>query len=227
MVVFITILYYKYKEVKKMRFKGKSAIVTGGSSGICKACVKKLCEEGCRVVYSGISERGIKTFEDFKALGFNILFVKGDMGEENFRKKLVKIAADKYGAIDYLVNNAFSFISKGLNSDLADWHTMMDRGPISYAMMAKYTSEYMINEGCSIINMSSISAHIAQRDRWTYNSAKGAVNQLTKCMAMDFSEKRIRVNTVSPGFVYTALYEETIPKEELKKMIPVMETIIF
>ena len=57
--------------------------------------------------------------------------------------------------------------------------------------------------GGSIVNLSSISAHIAQPSRWTYNAAKGAVNQLTRCMALDLSPDNIRVNTVSPGWIWT------------------------
>jgi len=204
-----------------MRFKGKSAIVTGGSSGIGKACVKRLCEEGCSIVFSGISDRGQKTAKEFTKLGYDILFIKGDMGNDEFRKKLVITAADKFGNIDYLINNAFSFIARGLDADLEDWHTIMNRGPIAYAMMVKYVTKYMKNKGCAIINMSSVSAHIAQRGRWTYNAAKGAVNQLTRCMAMDLADRGIRVNTVSPGFIYTALYNETVSPEVLKKMLPI------
>ena len=57
--------------------------------------------------------------------------------------------------------------------------------------------------GGAIVNLSSISAHIAQPNRWTYNAAKGAVNQLTRCMAMDLAPYNIRVNTVSPGWIWT------------------------
>ena len=57
--------------------------------------------------------------------------------------------------------------------------------------------------GGAIVNLSSISAHIAQPNRWTYNAAKGAVNQLTRCMALDLAPYNIRVNTVSPGWIWT------------------------
>lgn len=200
-----------------MRFKGKTAIVTGGSSGIGKACVKRLCAEGCRVVFSGISMRGEIAQREFSDMGYDVLFVQGDMGQDAFRNELVEIAAGRFNTIDFLVNNAFSFLTRGLDANAGDWDTIMQRGPIAYAMMATYSNKYMKNTGCSIVNMSSVSGHIAQRNRWTYNAAKGAVNQLTKCMAMDMAEYGIRVNTVSPAYIYTPLYEETMSLEDIEK----------
>ena len=206
-----------------MKFKGGKAIVTGGSSGIGKACVEGLCKEGCSVVYSGISDRGKRTYKEFKKRGYDIHFLKGDMGDEDFRIELVNAAVNKFGSIDFLINNAFSFIARGLDADLEDWHLMMNRGPVAYAMMVKHCYKYMKNKGCAIINISSVAGHVAQRNRWTYSSAKGAVNQLTKCMALDLADKGIRVNTVSPGFIYTPLYDESMTPEDLKKNMPIME----
>jgi len=75
---------------------------------------------------------------------------------------------------------------------------------IGYATMAACVTPLMRAQGGgSIVNLSSISAHIAQPNRWTYNAAKGAVNQLTRCMALDLSADNIRVNTVSPGWIWT------------------------
>lgn len=80
---------------------------------------------------------------------------------------------------------------------------MLNVGPIGYATMAQLCAPYFRRAGAgSIVNMSSVSAHIAQPVRWTYNAAKGAVAQLTRCMAMDLAPE-IRVNTVSPGWIWT------------------------
>lgn len=204
----------------EMRFKGKSAIVTGGSRGIGKACVKRLCEEGCRVVFSGLHNRGEQTAGELGDLGCDVLFVQGDMGDDGFRRELVEIAAQRSRTIDYLVNSAFSFISKAVDAEVGDWETMMASGPVAYAMMGRYACKYMTNPGSAIVNISSISAHIAQRNRWTYNTAKGAVNQLTRCMAMDLADFGIRVNTVSPGFIHTPLWEDSHTSEQIEKMEP-------
>ena len=185
------------------RFEGKTAIVTGGSSGIGCACVERLCQEGCRVVFSGISDIGETTQKEMKGAGYDVLFLRGDMAEEAFCKEIVSAAMERYGQLNCLVNNAFSFTAKGLDATRADWHRVMNVGPIGYATMAQLAAPHLKKrKGASIVNMSSISAYIAQPNRWTYNAAKGAVVQLTRCMAMDLAPD-IRVNTVSPGWIWT------------------------
>lgn len=182
---------------------GKAAIVTGGSSGIGRACVERLCEEGCSVTFSGISEIGETTVQELADRGFEVQFLRGDMGDEAFCRELVVAAARAWGRLDYLVNNAFSFTAKGLDATRADWERVMTVGPLAYAAMGQAIYPYMQEQGAgAIVNMSSISAHIAQPDRWTYNAAKGAVDQLTRCMAMDMAPT-VRVNTVSPGWIWT------------------------
>lgn len=185
------------------RFIGKAAIVTGGSSGIGKACVERLCQEGASVTFTGISENGEKTQKEFVGKGYATAFVRGDMAQDAFCRKVVLSAVESWGRIDYLINNAFSFIAKGMDAERDDWERMFNVGPIGYASMVKYCTPHMKKQKKgAVINMSSISAHIAQPNRWTYNAAKGAVVQLTRCMAMDLAPE-IRVNTVSPAWIWT------------------------
>jgi NAD(P)-dependent dehydrogenase (short-subunit alcohol dehydrogenase family) len=185
------------------RFEGKTAIVTGGASGIGKACVERICMEGGSVLFSGISDAGKKTDQEFSERGFDIDFIQGDMSEEKFCRRIVDTAIDKWGHIDCLVNNAFSFIAKGMDAEREDWDRIFNVGPVGYATMVQLCAPHMKKRGKgSVVNMSSISAHIAQPNRWTYNAAKGAVVQLTRCMAMDLAPD-IRVNTLSPGWIWT------------------------
>jgi NAD(P)-dependent dehydrogenase (short-subunit alcohol dehydrogenase family) len=186
------------------RFTGKSAVVTGGSAGIGRAIVERLCAEGCRVTYSGLSDDGAASEGEFRSKGYAVQLVLGDMAEEGFCQRLVDGAATKWGGIDYLVNNAFSFTAKGVDAARADWDRSLHVGPVAYATMGQLVLPHMKKQGGgAIVNLSSISAHIAQPNRWTYNVAKGAVNQLTRCMALDFSPFNIRVNTLSPGWIWT------------------------
>lgn len=182
----------------------KVAIVTGGATGIGRAIMERLCQEGVAVTFSGISDGGVATERECLAKGYAAQFVRGDMADETFCRHLVEEAQKKWGKVNYLVNNAFSFIAKGIGASREEWLRMMSVGPIGYATMARYAVPLMRAQGGgAIVNLSSISAHIAQPDRWTYNAAKGAVNQLTRCMAMDLSIDNIRVNTVSPGWIWT------------------------
>ena len=185
------------------------AIVTGGSSGIGKACVERLCQNGCKVTFTGISEAGLTTKEEFEKEGFAVDFLQGDMGDEAFCKKIVEQTKNKWGKINYLVNNAFPFISRRMDATRDDWLKEMTRGPIAYTTMVQFTAPHMMEQsGSSIVNISSISGHIAQPNRWTYNGAKGAVQMLTKCMALDLSPK-IRVNTVTPAWIWTRVVEKS------------------
>lgn len=187
------------------RFHGKTAIVTGGSAGIGRATVEAFCLEGGSAVFADIdAENGRQMQVDLAEQQLQALFVHGDMADEQFPAELVRTTLAKFGRVDHLVNNAFSFISKGADATVSDWHRSFDVGPVAYARMGAAVSKAMAQSGGgSIINISSISAFIAQPGRWTYNSAKGAVQTLTKCMALDFAPLGIRVNSVSPGWIWT------------------------
>lgn len=183
---------------------GKTAIVTGGATGIGRAIVERLCQENVSVTFCGISNGGEATERECLAKGYAVQFIRGDMADETFCAQLVREAVRKWGKVNYLVNNAFSFIAKGIRATREDWLRSMTVGPIGYATMTQNVVPHMRAQGGgAIVNLSSISAHIAQPDRWTYNAAKGAVNQLTRCMALDLSIDNIRVNTVSPGWIWT------------------------
>ncbi len=186
------------------RFQGQVAIVTGGSSGIGRAIVEEYCKEGGRVLFTGISEAGLTTQQEFQAAGYTTQFLRGDMAEESFCAEVVARTVTTFGAVNHLVNNAFAFTAKALTATTKDWMRSFTAGPLAYARMVQQVYPHMKTAGGgAIVNMSSISAHIAQKDRWTYNAAKGAVNQMTKCQALDLSAFNIRVNNLDPGWIWS------------------------
>jgi NAD(P)-dependent dehydrogenase (short-subunit alcohol dehydrogenase family) len=188
---------------------GKAAIVTGGATGIGRAIMEALCAQGVGVTFGDLSESGAQTEAECHKKGFQVQFVRGDMAEEAFCARLAQAASERWGKVNILVNNAFSFLTKGVDAVRADWLRMMHVGPIGYAKMGQAVAQSMKAQGGgAIVNISSISAHIAQPNRWTYNAAKGAVNQLTRCMALDLAAHNIRVNTVSPGWTWTREVEK-------------------
>jgi NAD(P)-dependent dehydrogenase (short-subunit alcohol dehydrogenase family) len=186
------------------RFKDKIAIVTGGSAGIGLAIVEEFCKEGGKVLFTGISERGEETWQALCTAGFETTFLRGDMADEEFCKRTVTRTIEVYGRVNYLVNNAFAFTAKALDATTRDWMRSFTAGPLAYARMVQNVVAPMkAAGGGAIVNMSSISGHIAQKARWTYNAAKGAVNQLTKCQALDLAPFNIRVNNVDPGWIWS------------------------
>ncbi|PKA97818.1 NAD(P)-dependent dehydrogenase (short-subunit alcohol dehydrogenase family) [Flavobacteriaceae bacterium MAR_2009_75] len=186
------------------RFKDKVAIITGGASGLGRAITEEFCKEGGKALFTDIDAAGKNVQEENQKRGYQTTFLKGDMGDEKFCKEAVLETFKRYGNISYLVNNAFSFTATGINAKTEDWMRSFTVGPLAYARMAKAVHPFMQKSGGgAIVNISSISAHIAQKNRWTYNTSKGAVNQLTKCQALDLANDNIRVNSVDPGWIWT------------------------
>ncbi|MDR1506683.1 MAG: SDR family oxidoreductase [Treponema sp.] len=184
--------------------KGKIAIVTGGSRGIGKAIVNRLLEEDVRVLFCGRDQKtGENTLAEFKKkYGDKVAFIAADMEGRETPAKLFAKVKEVYGEPDFLVNNAFPFTAKAMDATYDDWiHTFM-AGPAAYArMIAEFAGRKTKKEG-AIVCISSISGHIAQPLRWTYNAAKGAVKQLIRCAALDLAPA-IRVNCLSPAWVKT------------------------
>ncbi len=186
------------------RFKDKVAIVTGGSSGIGRAIVEEFCKEGGSVLFTGISDTGEATQAAFEESGYRTTFLHGDMADEEFCKRTVDHSVEVYKGLHYLVNNAFAFTAKALDGTTQDWMRSFTAGPLAYARMVQNVVPQMKKVGGgAIVNMSSISAHIAQKERWTYNTSKGAVKQLTRCQALDLAPFNIRVNSVDPAWIWS------------------------
>jgi NAD(P)-dependent dehydrogenase (short-subunit alcohol dehydrogenase family) len=184
--------------------QGKAAIVTGGSRGIGRATVERLLEEGVNVLFCGRNEQsGRETLEELQQrYGGMIAFVACDVEERDTPAMLVAKTRELFGDPDFLVNNAFPFTAKAIDATYEDWIHVFMAGPAAYArMIAEFVKQRQKKEG-AVVCVSSISGHIAQPARWTYNAAKGAVKQLVRCAAMDLAPA-IRVNAISPAWVWT------------------------
>jgi len=186
------------------RFAGKVALVTGGTHGIGRAIALELLREGAAVVVSGLPGDVEEGRAAFAAAGFAPLVVSGDLMAEDFCRELVAQTVARHGRVDFLVNNAFSFLAKGVDATREDFARSFGVGPVALALLTQLVAEPMKRQGGgAIVNVSSISAWVAQPNRWTYNMAKGAVAQLTRCAALDLAPHGIRVNSVSPGWIWT------------------------
>ena len=187
--------------------EGKSAIVTGGTSGIGYAIAERLADEGCRdILISGRNqEKGISAINRFKIdhPSVNIHLFIGDLSVEQNCIDLMAKGIELFGSVDFLVNNAFAFTRYAWTATRDNWLNVMRGGPINYAtMISQYKLQHPEGHKGAIVNVSSISAYVAQPRSWTYNCAKGAVDQLTKNAAMDLAPD-IRVNSISPAGVFS------------------------
>ena len=187
------------------RFAGKCALVTGGTHGIGYATALELLREGATVVVAALPADEAEGRAAFAAAGFSPPLICGDFSDEAFPPALIaRTLAATGGALHLLVNNAFSFLSRGVGATRSDFGHAFGVGPFSFAALISLAAAPMeASGGGAVVNVSSISAHVAQPDRWTYNMAKGAVSMLTKCAALDLAPRGIRVNAVSPGWTVT------------------------
>ena len=117
-----------------------------------------------------------------------------------------KVTDVNNGLVHFLVNCAVYFGSKGLTAEKEDWHKTFSVNVVGYANMVQACYPYMKEmKGVdkSVVNIASISGHRAQPNRWTYSAGKGAILTMTKCMALDLSIDGIRVNSISPAWVWS------------------------
>ena len=194
-----------------MRIKNKVALITGAGAGIGEAIAVRFAEEGARLVLNDISEKGARQTVDLvRKMGAEAVAAVGDVSSESDAARLTETALEHFGRLDILVNNAADFTQKSVeNASVADWEKVLRVNVIGTALVAKYAARAMMASGGAIVNIASMSGIVAQRDFATYNSSKGAVLNMTRCLALDLAPHKIRVNTVCPGCVVTsASYRE-------------------
>lgn len=193
-----------------MLLEGKTAIVTGGSSGIGKAITAAYIEEGAAVVIASLSEAKGRAVAD----DLGCTHVQADVREYNQIETLVETTVDEYGQLDVMVNNA------GIASDttvkemeLDEWRNVVqtDLDGVMHGTKAALPSLEESN-GC-IINTASIYGLVGGRGAAAYSAAKGGVVNFTQQVAVDYADKGVRVNSICPGFVETPMTEDLLERD--------------
>jgi NAD(P)-dependent dehydrogenase (short-subunit alcohol dehydrogenase family) len=186
---------------------GRTAVVTGGAQGIGAAVVRRLADEECRVVIFDKSlEHGRLTVDDIRGQGHRAHLVVGDVTDPAAVQTAFADIPDGWPVPTLLVNLAAGFVFKGLDATAAEWHAALDPTIIGLSHVTRAFVDGLPerNADAAIVNMASISAHIAQAGYLTYNTGKAAVLGFTRCAAQDLAPRGIRVNSVSPGTVWNA-----------------------
>lgn len=187
------------------RLQDKVAVVTGAASGIGEATAELFAAEGARVVLVDVEPTGEAVAQRIRAHGGAALFVAADISVEADVQRAMQLAADTFGRLDILINNAAVFVLKGLEASTDEWRRSLDVNVVGTALCSRYAAAIMHRGGGgAIVNLASISSFIGQPHFLTYSATKAALLNMTRCMAVDLAPQNIRVNCVCPATIRTA-----------------------
>lgn len=197
------------------RLKGKTAIITGGDSGIGRAVAVAYAKEGCNVaiVYNIADDDANETRRAIEGYRGTALLIKGNLRDSNFCKEVVDRTINQFGSLDIVVNNAAIQHPQTNFEDITD-EQLDDTFRTNIYSMFFLTRAAMpyLKEGSSIINTSSVTAFKGSKDLVDYSAAKGAVTSFTRSLSQNLAGKKIRVNQIAPGPIWTPLIPSTFDK---------------
>lgn len=192
---------------------GKTAIVTGSGNGIGRATAIRLAAEGARITVAEIEvDSGHETVELITRAGGSAIYSRTDTTDSASVKEAVSATIAAHGDVDVLVNNAAAFVF-GKIEDVTqdDWARVFGVNVIGYANCVREVLPSMRKQnGGAIVNIASVSSFVAQPEFIPYNASKGAVAQLTRCLAMDLAVDNVRVNAICPGSIHTRATDKHI-----------------
>ncbi|MEC5423192.1 glucose 1-dehydrogenase [Virgibacillus sp. C22-A2] len=193
------------------RLDDKVVVITGGARGLGASHVRRLSSEGAKVIFTDILEEDGKNLEN--ELGENVIFVKHDVTSAEDWKNVVSKTEKTFGPINILVNNAGIDLPE-VNLEEAteeNFRKVIDVNQVSVFLGMKYVVSSMKKAGGgSIVNISSLAGIIGANKKIAYTASKFAVRGMTKAAALELGEYGIRVNSVHPGFIKTAMTEGLI-----------------
>lgn len=193
-----------------MEFEGKVAIVTGATSGIGMATARRFAEQGGRVAAAGRKKDVLAKIETAKIKTYAV-----DLLNEQETADFVRSVMNDFGGVDVLVNAA-GIIASGTieNTTLADYDLMMNINVRSIFQLTQLALPSIIERKGNVVNVSSVTGLRSFPGVLAYCVSKAAVDQLTRCAALELAPKGVRVNAVNPGVVRTNLHLNSGMDEE-------------
>lgn len=198
-------------------FNEKVVIITGGASGIGLATAKKLLNAGAKVILADWNDDVTNIAVN---LSSNCLGIKCDVSNEESVKNCVNEVVNKYGKIDFLVANAGigGSPNKAHEVSFEEWNKVVSVNQSGIFLMNKYViTEMLKTGGGAIVNTSSMYGLVGTTMSFTYSATKGAINQMTRSLALTYARDNIRINAIAPGYVDTPILAQ-IPQEAKEAM---------
>ncbi len=190
------------------RLNGKAAIITGAGSGIGRASARLFAAEGARVA---ILDRNLNAAHDveqeLRQKGQEAIALRVDISDWTASEAAVAEAGTKLGGLDILMNNAATYALNNFDQTTReDWHRVLDTNLTAYAVCGRVAAREMRKRGGgSIVNICSVHRLISEPNSGAYAASKGGVAQLTRNLAIELAPDNIVVNSISPGFIRTAM----------------------
>lgn len=206
-----------YKGSEKLQ--GKVALITGGDSGIGRSVAVHFAREGADVAITYLpteEEDAYKTRQLVEEAGQRCLTLPGDLRDRQYCQQIVERTVDELGGLNIVVNNAAEqFVSTDL-TDTSDeqWEDTFQVNFFSFVRVTRAALKHL-KEGDSIIYTSSINAYRGNQQLVDYSSTKGAITVFVRSMAQQLADKKIRVNSVAPGPIWTPLIPASFPPDEV------------
>ncbi|MEO8433956.1 MAG: glucose 1-dehydrogenase [Pyrinomonadaceae bacterium] len=188
--------------------KGKIVLVTGATSGIGRATALRFSQAGARVAIVGRNLAALQEVtETITTAGGEVFASYADLAVEGEAERVVEASAERFGGLDVLVNAAGIIKSGSIETtSLADWDSMMNINVRSVFQQMNLAVPYLAKSRGNIVNLSSVAGLRSFPGVLAYCVSKAAVDQLTRCAALELAPKGIRVNAVNPGVVVTEIH---------------------
>ena len=192
-----------------MKLKNRVVIITGGGSGIGRACGEEFAKEGAQVVIADINFNTAKeTMQLINDSGGVAFAVEADVSNSNSVQKLVNDTIARFSDVHVLVNNAAIQVNKTVeDTTFEEWNKQLSINLGGVFLCSKYFLPHLRKTKGNIVNMSSVNGFFVEPSCAGYCATKGAIIALTKAMAIDHGNQGIRVNCICPGYIDAGLAE--------------------